>query len=153
METDLIRAWKLGDQVAAEAIYDAHRVRIFRLAYALLGNKADAEEVMQDTMLYAFTNIGRFDEERAAFKTWLHTICVSRCRNLQRRKRLSLTALSTWVRELKNGPAISAEITSTNHTILQAVQILPPKQREAVILRFWADHSFEELSKRARFER
>ena len=92
-----IERWRNGDQRAAEALYADHRTRVFRLAYGLLGNVQDAEEVAQDTLSYALINIARFDADRAQFSTWLHTIAVSRVRDRQRRKRFSLTSLSQWL--------------------------------------------------------
>lgn len=84
----LIQDWQAGEEEAAEALYNAHRSDVYRLAYALLGNAEDAEEVAQDALTYALVNIRHYAPERASFATWLHTITVSRCRDRQRRKRL-----------------------------------------------------------------
>ena len=77
----LIQRWQAGDQRAAEALYDHHREPVFRLAYVLLGDPADAEEAAQDALTYALVNIARYDPRRGRFTTWLHTITISRCRD------------------------------------------------------------------------
>ena len=65
----LATRWLAGDERAAEAIYDRHRDRTYRLAYGLLGDPADAEEVVQDALAYALANIARYDSRRASFST------------------------------------------------------------------------------------
>ena len=93
----LIERWRANDTPAAEAIYNQYRDSIYRLAYGLLGEPADAEEVTQDALAYALINIKRYDPERASFATWLHTITISRCRDKRRCRRLSSVPLFTWL--------------------------------------------------------
>lgn len=154
MENDtlLIEQWQAGDQRAAAELYNRHRDRVFRLAYGLLGQPADAEEVAQDVLLYALANVHRYDPARARFTTWLHTIAVSRCRDRQRRKRLPHLPLLAW---LKGGgdapdptptPEHEAAAREQHSQLWQAVQALPPTLREAVVLRFWAGHTFKEMA-------
>ena len=150
----LIERWQGGDQRAAEALYNHHRDQMFRLAYGLLGNQADAEEAAQDALTYALTNIRRYDAQRAGFGTWLYTITVSRCRDRQRaqRRRLPQLSLTNWLHWGENAPdpapnqeqeLVTAEIQGE---ILQAVQSLSPPLREAVLLRYWAGHTYKEMA-------
>lgn len=149
---DLIARWQTGDQHAAEQLYAQARERVFRLAYGLLGNPQDAEEVAQDALTYALVNIDRYDPGRALFSTWLHTITVSRVRDRQRRKRFSLTSLTEW---MAGGRDIVEESQSAEGRLEQgfarrevwaAVQTLSPTLREAIVLRYWAQHSFREMA-------
>ena len=73
----LIERWRSGDENAAEAIYTQSRGITFGLAYALLDDAADAEEVTQDVLAYALSHIDRYDPQRARFSTWLYTITIS----------------------------------------------------------------------------
>ena len=149
---DLIERWRLGDQRAAEQLYAQTRERVFRLAFGLLGNSEDAEEAAQDALSYALVNIDKFDPDRARFTTWLHTITVSRVRDRQRRKRFSLTSLAEW---MAGGRDVSADTPRTEQRMTQqvardevwsAVQTLSPVLREAIVLRYWAQHSFREMA-------
>ncbi len=148
----LIKRWQSGDQRAAEALYNHHREQTFRLAYGILGNPADAEEAAQDALTYALTNIRRYDPQRASFGTWLHTIAVSRCRDRLRRRRLPQFSLTSWLRGAGDAPdpAPSQEqqvVTDETHSeILTAVHALPPALREAVLLRYWAGHTYREMA-------
>jgi RNA polymerase sigma-70 factor (ECF subfamily) len=148
----LIVRWQGGDEHAAEALYSYHRDRTFRLAYGLLGNQDDAEEVAQDALAYALTNIDRYDPVRGSFGTWLHVIAVSRCRDRQRRQRLSLSSLTAWLREedvVDPAPNQERRVirAETRGEIWEAIQGLSPRLREAVVLRYWAGHTYAEIAR------
>jgi RNA polymerase sigma-70 factor (ECF subfamily) len=148
----LIERWQAGDERAAQALYDHFWDRTFWLAYGLLGNADDAEEVAQDALYYALTNIARFDPNRASFSTWLHTITVSRCRNRQRRQRLNWSSLTNWLTRggdvPDQAPGHEQKImrTETQSEVWEAVQSLSPRLREAVLLRYWAGHTYREMA-------
>jgi RNA polymerase sigma-70 factor (ECF subfamily) len=150
MSDQLIQRWlDTGEERAAEALYQAHRERVFRLAYALLGDADDAEEVMQDAMVYALTRIDLYDPERSSFTTWLHTITVSRCRDRKRRKRLPKVPLSEWAegeRRPTFGPEDVAVAHESQQELWQALDQLSPKLREAVVLRYWGEHTYQEMA-------
>lgn len=148
----LIERWRSGEQRAAELLYEQNRNRVYRLAYGLLGNSEDAEEVAQDALTYALVNIARYQPERALFTTWLHTIAVSRVRDRQRRKRFQLSSLTEWL-EIGKEPA-SDDMPLDEHSeqmfgrieIKRAVDGLTPQLREAIVLRYWAQYSFKEMA-------
>lgn len=110
-ETDAIIARALqGDQSAYAALYDRYAAGLYRLCYSLLTNEQDAEDILQESFLYAFKNLHRYDSRKSALKTWLYTIAVSRCRNTYRRKRFLTVDISQWFgAELKAPPAEAPE--------------------------------------------
>ncbi len=85
-ETDLITRARQGDEGAMSALYARHAPALYRLAFGLLRDRQDAEEVAQDALAYALGRLERYDARRATLRTWLHTITVSRCRNKRRRR-------------------------------------------------------------------
>src|SRR3569832_2156477 len=66
-----------GDADAFRALVERHSRRVFQLAYRITGNQHDAEDVVQESFLRAYRQLGRF-ESRANFGTWLYRI-VSNC--------------------------------------------------------------------------
>src|SRR5258706_10141274 len=78
-----------GEEAACAALYQHFSPYVMRLCLGLLGSLEDAEEVTQDSFVYALSRLGRYDPARSAFSTWLYTIAVSRCRNKRRRKVLA----------------------------------------------------------------
>ena len=148
----LIQRWQGGDERAAEAIYNHHREATFRLAYGLLDDVGEAEEAAQDALNYALSHINHYDIGRASFATWLHTITVSRCRDRQRRRWLPTFSLAQWLQRGQDAPdpapsperqAIRGETASE---VWLAVQNLSPQLREALLLRYWADHTYQEMA-------
>jgi RNA polymerase sigma-70 factor (ECF subfamily) len=150
----LIERWQGGDDRAAETLYYHHREQTFRLAFGLLGDRADAEEAAQDALNYALTKIHRFDSNRASFSTWLHTITVSRCRDKQRQRRrfLGQFSLTAWLQGGGNAPDPNPTqeqqvLKSERYSeVLEAVQNLSPMLREAIMLRYWAGHTYREMA-------
>ncbi len=149
---DLIHRWQARDERAAEALYNQFREEIYRLAYGLLGNVADAEEAAQDALSYALMNIRRFDPLRSSFTTWLHTITVSRCRNRYRRKHFASVPIFNWLetgRDIADSapsPERCASGRETRSQVWTAVQALKPSLREVILLRYWAGHTYREIA-------
>src|SRR3954470_18990736 len=66
-----------GDSDAFRTLVERHSRRAFQLAYRMMGNEHDAEDVVQESFIRAYRQLGRF-EARAHFSTWLHRI-VANC--------------------------------------------------------------------------
>ena len=65
-----------GDSEAFRLLVDRHSRRLFRLAYRMTGNQQDADDVVQETFLRAYKQLGHF-ASRSSFGTWLHRIAVN----------------------------------------------------------------------------
>ena len=151
-ETDAIIARCLsGDQTGYGALYDAYAAGLYRLCYSLLMQRQDAEDVVQEAFVYAFKNLRRYDSRRAAFKTWLYTIAISRCRNMYRRNRSFLTDLSQLIWQNLPGPgsehpeAMLAQ-QSAEEAVQSALASLSPRLREAVVLRYGHGLTYREMA-------
>lgn len=146
---DLIAQASEGNQAACAAIYHRFVQPIYRLAYGVLLDEQDAEEVAQDTFVYALRNLNRFEPDRSAFRTWLYTIAICRCRNKRRRKWLPTINLADFgERQASTEPPLEAiaEAQSTREAVLDALHQLSPKLREAVVLRYFDGLSYREMA-------
>ena len=65
-----------GDSEAFRALVERHSRAVYRLAHRMTGSAQDAEDIVQETFLKAYRQLGRF-ESRANFSTWLHRIAVN----------------------------------------------------------------------------
>jgi len=81
----LVERLQAGDQVAYAELVEQHAGQIYRLALRLMGNEADAEDVLQETFLSAFKAIDRF-EGRSSLSTWLYRIANNAALMRLRRK-------------------------------------------------------------------
>ena len=154
MTQDLIERVLAGDQAAARELHDAHYPAVFRLALLLLQNQQDAEDATQDAFVYAFQHLARYDPGRSAFATWLKIIVTSRCRDLQRRRRIrwfSLQELTEAGFELEDEvpdhqPHAVLELMGVQQVVWEALQQVPRKSRQALILRYFGGLSYPEMA-------
>jgi RNA polymerase sigma-70 factor (ECF subfamily) len=87
-ESDLVAIARVraGDGEGFRTLVDRHSRSVFRLAYRMTGNEADAEDVVQETFLRAYRQLASY-EERASFSTWLYRIAANYALDLIRSKR------------------------------------------------------------------
>jgi RNA polymerase sigma-70 factor, ECF subfamily len=140
-----------GDQSSYSLLYDHFAQGVYRLCYSLLLNRQDAEDVTQDAFVYAFKNLGHYDVAKSAFKTWLYTIAVSRCRNQYRRKGFSLFDITQIFHFNLVSPRAESPEAQVMHqdmkTLVQtALGELSPRLREAVVLRYGHGLTYREIA-------
>lgn len=144
----LVARAREGDEAALRWLYETHRPRIHRLAVGLLGDGDEADDIVQDVMIYALRHLDRYQPDRAAFGTWLYTIAVSRCRDRGRRSRRLLGGLRAWWTEHGQATADPDDALSridAQSALGRALATLTPLQREALALRIVAELSFHEI--------
>ncbi|WP_369962088.1 RNA polymerase subunit sigma-70 [Leifsonia sp. EB34] len=158
MDQDLLQAALDGDHAAFDALTEPHRHELHVHCYRMLGSVQDAEDAVQDTLLSAWLGLPGF-EGRSSLRTWLYRIATNRCLNILRagrRRPLEAeppvarpTALGevSWLEpypdSLLDGlpdsaPGPEARYESREAITLaftRALQLLPPSQRAALILR------------------
>lgn len=139
-----------GDEAGYVSLYNQFSGMVYRLAYSLLQNQQDAEEVLQDSFEYAFRRLDHFDARKASFKTWLYQITVSRCRNKRRRKWLpSLSLQQLNEQDARDATAAQPDewalMTERQRMIWDALGELSPKLREVAILRYYAELQYAEI--------
>lgn len=84
-ELDLIERARTGQPSAERELYELHVGRVMRMAERMTGDRAMAEDVVQDTFVRAFGSLSNF-EGRSKFSTWLHSIAMSTCLNALRKR-------------------------------------------------------------------
>jgi RNA polymerase sigma-70 factor (ECF subfamily) len=154
MTQDLIERVLAGDETAAQELHDTHYPAVLRLAYMLLQNLQDAEDATQEAFVYAFQHLARYDAKRATFVTWLKVIVTSRCRDQQRRRRLQWLPLQELVgtrlepedETLDHQPAVKLEWVGVQQVVWEALNQVPHKSRQALILRYFGGLSYPEMA-------
>jgi RNA polymerase sigma-70 factor (ECF subfamily) len=161
-EEELVGRLKRGEASAYHELVDQYARRLFGLAYTLVGNAADAEDVAQETLLGAVKSIGRF-ERRSSLWTWLTRIAVRQATKLRRspagRRMLSIHAAAD---SAGDGSNRSAGVASTAEDAMHvpsgvsgvdakvdlsaALQTLTDEHRAVLVLREFEQMSYEEMS-------
>ena len=135
-----------GDVEAYSRLVDRHYHRCARIAVRILGNREDAEEAIQDAFLRAFRALEHY-EDRERFSAWLARILVNQCRTLLARARRR-EAVFLDVDLLALDPAIDGEPPEGEWPELErALATLPGEQREALVLKYADDLTYQEMSR------
>jgi RNA polymerase sigma-70 factor (ECF subfamily) len=85
-ETHLVKLSLTGDRSAFGQLVELYKGKIHRLAYRMLNNSHDSEDVVQETFMRVFMNLNRYDENQK-FSTWIYRIGKNLCVDLLRKKR------------------------------------------------------------------
>jgi len=80
----LLNRMQAGDEAACEELVRRYQSRIYSLVYNMVGNREDAEDLVQDIFVRAFRNIGTF-QGRSRFYTWLYRIAINLTINFLKR--------------------------------------------------------------------
>jgi RNA polymerase sigma-70 factor (ECF subfamily) len=130
-----------GDRRAFAQLMDRHIDRAHGLAKRVLGNKSDAEDVVQDAFLKVWQKAGQWQPGRAQFSTWLYRVVVNRCLDLKRKP--VNTALDNVAEQSDDRPDAYEDIVARQRqaTITAAVADLPERQRTAIALSYTAGMS------------
>ena len=75
-EDELIRRCRLGDRVAFEQLYRAHRRQVAGNLFRVLGDRSELDDLVQEVFVIAFRGLGRFRGD-AKLSTWIYRICVN----------------------------------------------------------------------------
>src|SRR5476649_2450271 len=139
-----------GDSDAFRALVEKHSRSVFRLAFRMTGNEQDAEDVVQESFLLAYRQLGRF-EARANFGTWLYRI-VANCavdlmrtkwhRHGQRHRETGDGWMDTAAADTP-GPERLAESAEIQRRVAAALDGLSPLERAAFTLRHYEGRSID----------
>jgi len=126
-----------------------HQNRIFALGFALTGNRHHAEEVAQDTFLRAYRALCTYPPDRVRElkqKAWLHQIAVNVVRNRVRGVHPKLVELNGSEPARGSGPEEDVMRKLEIDELAARVAGLPPRYREAVVLRHVQELSYAEVA-------
>jgi RNA polymerase sigma-70 factor (ECF subfamily) len=145
-----------GDSDAFRTLVERHSRAVYSLAYRLTGSPSDAEDVVQETFLKAYRQLGRF-ESRANFGTWLHRIAVNCSIDLIRaRPHREAAHDASDLDGLGGGDGLGEAQASPERLMLStevqdringAMERLSPMERAAFMLRHVEGRSLDEISR------
>ncbi|HXW03975.1 MAG TPA: sigma-70 family RNA polymerase sigma factor [Vicinamibacterales bacterium] len=145
-----------GDSEAFQALVECHSRAVYRVAVRMTGNSSDAEDVVQETFLRAYRQLGRF-EARSNFGTWLHRIAVNCSIDLIRSRphreagadaddleQFGAAAAASPGRPSPERLMLSTEV---QERVTRAMSALSRMERAAFVLRHFEGQSIEDISR------
>ncbi len=148
-ESAWIRAAQQGEPQAFTNLVEHYQRPVYNLCYRMLGNAEDAEDAAQETFLRAYRSLRSYDRERP-FSTWLLSIAAHYCIDQVRRRRMPVTSIEDLpVPDLPDhAPDMETRLSSKEERarIRALLEILEATDRAVVVMYYWYDFSYEEIS-------
>ena len=152
---DLIRQAVVGNPEAQEQLFKTHTPRLYRTVFAVLRNREDAEDTVQESWCRAYAHLDSF-QGRSAFSTWLTRIAINTALMLRRRKSIRVETSLNDILDNQSEPFFDAAVAETpnpeeiyvaselNALIEDQIRELPPRVQAAFRLRKIEEFSIRE---------
>lgn len=149
-DTALVELVLSGDQDVFAMLVERYKDAVQNLAYRMLGNTTEAEDVTQEAFVRAYTQLATYKAAHK-FSTWLLSIASHLAIDQLRRRRFLALPLEDvpfleWIVDVGTGPEQSALQGEQQDEIQSYLQRLPGKYRAVIVLRYWYDFSYEEIA-------
>ena len=145
-DTDLVEAFRRGDEFAFVTLYDRHKGAVYGYAAKMLLSRAAAEDIVQETFARAYEHRQRL-VSAASFRSWVFTIARNQCLNAiaraDREPALREDAPDTPAPGTPFSHLLKSEQAALVHKALDA---LPPAYREVLVLREYQNLSYDEIA-------
>lgn len=159
-DIELVRRFNAGNESAFVEIMSRHSERVMSVAFGMLKNRADAEEIVQDTFIRAHRGLATFRGD-SSLATWLHRISMNLSRNrywyfFRRRRHVTLSldctfgddgasSISDLVASGAADPAREAAVSEFTRLVASSMKRLTPDARKILVLRNTLDKSYGDI--------
>ncbi len=136
-----------GDQSAYRDLANRHKDYAFTVAYRIIGNREDAEEVAHDAFIQAFRALDKFNRE-AKFTTWFYRIVFNAAAGFKRKNKIILHSMDTALTEGLGAVDVKDAFKRKDQQqyISLAMQHLPPDDVTMITLFYFQEHTLEEIA-------
>lgn len=157
-DSQLATMWSQGDSKAFNRLLELYKDKIYRLAFRMLRNKSDSEDVVQETFLRAYQHSHHFDASKN-FSTWIFSIGKNVTIDFLRKKKSELS-MDTNPHPFQDALPFYDKLTSHEKTpelqlieqetaeqVEQMIRDLPDKYKTLIVYKYFLDMSLEDISK------
>ena len=156
-EKALIKEAQRGNILAFESLVKNYDRQVLQLAYNMVNNTQDAEDIYQEVLVRVYKNLKQF-EFKSEFSTWLYRVVVNYCINFQKKRhRLKTYSIDNefqdgdenWKKSVKSEEQNPEEFflnLELSREIETALQQLSPKQKTVFVLRHYHGHKLKEIA-------
>ncbi|MBD3170267.1 MAG: sigma-70 family RNA polymerase sigma factor [candidate division Zixibacteria bacterium] len=159
-ERELISAALNGDQRAYQQLFELHRNAIHHIIIRIVRNHEETRDLVQETFIKAFSSLESYRSEYR-FSTWLYKIAANSSIDFLRKKKIDSFSLDKPIKT-KDGE-VEMELPDNTYnpekdfankakrfSIEEAIDSLPPKYRDVIVMRHQEDRSYEEIAEQLR---
>ena len=150
-DVELLHAIARGDEQSLASLYDRYRLILFGLILRILHSRPEAEDVLQDVFIQVWKRAADYDESRGRAFTWLATLArsraIDRLRALDSRQRTANESLEGAVESVSDA-AEDAFKSEQREVVRDALDALPPEQRQTLVLAYFEGLTQSEIAER-----
>lgn len=149
-DAELVELVLKGNQEIFSVLVERYKDAVQNLAYRMLGNATEAEDITQEAFVRAYTQLATYKPVHK-FSTWLLSIASHLAIDQLRRRRFLALPLEDvpfleWIVDMGISPEQSALQGEQQDEIQSYLQRLPSKYRAVIVLRYWYDFSYDEIA-------
>ena len=152
-DKELIDLFLQGDASAFNALVRRHQKAVFNYILKLVGSRDDADDLCQKVFIRCYGSLKRL-KDRERFNAWLYTIAVNQVRDHWRKRKEILCldddsetgAFADSLQSDNPDPADCAESSSRAELVRKALEMLPPEQKEVLVLKIYQGLKFTEIA-------
>lgn len=152
-EAELVARVAAGDEAALGELYDRHAPVLLALARRVLGDPADAEEVLQEAFVQAWNRADRYERTRSSVTTWLALLTRSRAIDRLRSRRVVERTTEAAGREVPRheSPEAASAVLQDERRVRVAAALagLPAEQRQVLEMAYYRGLSQSEIAREA----
>lgn len=130
-----------GEHAAANVLSARKRPRLVSLARRLLGDGIEAEDVAQETLIRTWSQAPSWETGKARIDTWMHRVALNLCLDRLRRRKPQVSPDDVVLIDEGQAPSARIEARQTADKVRIALDALPERQREAIVLQYYQDMS------------
>ncbi len=146
-EAEIVAALKGADPRAVEELINLYGDRLLRSAYLLSGSEADAQDLVQDTLILAVRHARRFHGKSALY-TWLHGILLNLSRHYHRKRKRMIYTDQLPQSEMPDASASDRmDVEAASSALLDVIQQLSSSHREVIVLRYFEGMKVQEIAR------
>jgi RNA polymerase sigma-70 factor (ECF subfamily) len=138
----LIEDCRKGNRKAQFRLYEQYSIAMYNLAYRILNNREDAEDILQEAFVECFRNLDSFRFE-STFGAWLKKIIVNKCLNHIKKKKIDLTLCETLPTTIYEE---EEEVIYETRKIFKSIELLPDGYRIILTLYLLEGYDHSEIS-------
>lgn len=144
-DAELVRRCLGGDPEAFRPLVEKYQRVLYNVAYRMVHDREDASDLAQGAFVKAYEKLGSYDPAYQFF-SWIYRILVNDTLNFLKRNRPHQSLEPTWDAAAPGGPREELEARELSRTVRAALMGLAVDYREVVVLRYFAELSYAEMS-------
>jgi RNA polymerase sigma-70 factor (ECF subfamily) len=133
-----------GNRQAFATLVGHYEKPVFNVALRMLRNPEDASDVSQTVFLKAYQNLSSYDPQYK-FYSWIYRMAINESLNILRVRGRNVGPVDDQLPTGEPGPAESLASSEDRDTVLAAIDRLKPEYRAVIVLRYFADQSYEDM--------